>query len=75
MQSRLKHNAAATVTLTVLLVCILVYVASLGPAYWATQRGLISHKTYMSVYAPLHWIGRNCAPLKAVGDGYLGFWG
>ncbi len=75
MQSRLRFNATATAVLTVLLICILLYIASLGPAYWATQRGYMSHETYLNVYAPLHWIGRNCAPLKAVGDGYLDFWG
>jgi hypothetical protein len=75
MRPTTKLNAVALVALVVMLFVGSVYVASLGPAYWAKQQGLISHEAYMSFYAPLHWVGRNCQPLKNFGDGYLGWWG
>ena len=56
MKSKPKSMVAPVLTSALLLFFTLVlYVLSIGPAWWLHHNGYLNHQLYMTVYAPLIW--------------------
>jgi len=56
------------------LVLPIVYVLSIGPAWWLYRRGYLSDSAAI-VYAPLRLLGNNCKPIEDALRWYIDLWG
>jgi hypothetical protein len=54
---------------------LLVYVLSIGPAIWFSDRGMIQKSVVASVHAPIYWVyERAPVPIQSVMDWYVALW-
>jgi hypothetical protein len=54
---------------------LLVYVLSIGPAIWFSDRGMIPKPVVLSIHAPVYWVyERAPVPIQSGMDWYVGLW-
>jgi hypothetical protein len=50
------------------------YVLSVGPANYLFETGVISEKTLLSVYAPIHWLAQYSEVFESIISWYCWIW-
>ncbi len=68
-----KRNSWVVVAVLLVLLLIL-YVASIGPAAWLANHNLINPHLAYAFYLPVRFIHDNCEPIRVLLDWYVGFW-
>ncbi len=58
----------------VLCAVLLLYLASIGPACVAENRGYISQRTVDTAYAPIIWLGEKSDIVGSVWNWWVGLW-
>jgi hypothetical protein len=71
---RKKRGGALALTAIALVVLVLLYLLSIGPAFLLWERGYISENFLSSFYAPVSWAAGNCRPFKDIMTWYVHLW-
>jgi hypothetical protein len=52
----------------------ILYVLSIGPAYWLVWHGTISEETALTAYAPIEWVADRSTPIERLLTIYIRLW-
>ena len=72
-----RKGNSLTVWLAAAVLLSLLYVLSIGPAYWLFDHELISTETLKAIdkaYSPVYFVSDNCPPLHRTIDWYISCW-
>jgi hypothetical protein len=70
-----KKKAGIAFWATVVFVAAVVYVLSLGPAAWLSERRLLSNPAMTTIYAPVFAVyDHGPSPIRRATDWYLALW-